>query len=102
MNKILTSLALSGIAVLAAASAAGAQQPAAFQEPVPFSCEGRADGNYPHPSNPTKFMACVAQEYAYEQSCFPSYQGEMTYYVASVDACLTAAEASERSLPIPF
>ncbi|MCY0931829.1 carbohydrate-binding module family 14 protein [Streptomyces sp. H27-H1] len=101
MIKILTSLALSGIAVLAAASAAGAQQPAALQAPAPFSCEGRADGNYPHPSNPTKFMSCVAQEYAYEQSCFPTYQGETTYYVASVDACLTATEARE-SPPILF
>ena len=34
-----------------------------------YDCSGKADGNYPHPYECTKFMSCVAQEYAYERNC---------------------------------
>ncbi|MFI6167730.1 carbohydrate-binding module family 14 protein [Nocardia sp. NPDC051052] len=39
-----------------------------------FDCSGKEDGDYPHPSNPTKYISCVAHEYAYENDCPPGMQ----------------------------
>ena len=75
-----------GAVVLSGASVAQADVPGLGQpvgaalprlsaaDPVPwYDCSGKEDGNYPHPSDNTKFMSCVAQHYAYEQNC-PSGQ----------------------------
>lgn len=55
-----------------------------------FSCAGKADGNYPHPTDPTKFMSCVAGTNAYERDCQPRHY----VYVPEVDACLPPEEAA--------
>lgn len=34
-----------------------------------YNCAGKADGNYIHPTDCTRFMSCVAQTYAYERDC---------------------------------
>ncbi|MFD3720088.1 chitin binding peritrophin-A domain-containing protein [Streptomyces sp. NPDC058674] len=77
-----------------AASRAGASRLVDF-----YSCAGKPDGNYIHPSDCTKFMSCVAQEYAYERSCADCHpnpdncpNGRLHYDAAS-DACLWSYEA---------
>lgn len=64
-----------------------------------YSCAGKPDGNYIHPTDCTKFMSCVAQEYAYERDCAPCHpnpdncpNGKLHYDAAS-DACLWSYEA---------
>ncbi|MDX3538482.1 hypothetical protein PV721_29880 [Streptomyces sp. MB09-01] len=34
-----------------------------------YDCRGKPDGNYIHPYDCTKFMSCVAGQYAYERNC---------------------------------
>lgn len=36
-----------------------------------YDCSGKPDGDYAHPTDPTKFISCVAQTHAYERSCPP-------------------------------
>jgi hypothetical protein len=36
-------------------------------------CVGKGDGNYSHPSDPNKFISCVAETYAYERACPAGY-----------------------------
>jgi hypothetical protein len=36
-------------------------------------CADKPDGNYPHPSDPNKFVSCVAQTHAYERACPTGY-----------------------------
>jgi len=64
-----------------------------------YSCAGKPDGNYIHPTDCTKFMSCVAQEYAYERAC-PACDvnpdncptGRL-HYDHGEDACLWSYEA---------
>lgn len=98
MKKILFVVAVIGTAVLGGTPAAQAQQRSASPalaplEPVDFSCADKADGNYPHPSDPTKFMSCVAHAYAYERDCgwyLPQGATELVKAIYSVeaDACV--------------
>ncbi len=46
-------------------------------------CATKADGNYAHPDDPTKFISCVAQTHGYERRCPQGY----TYDEAS-DSCV--------------
>lgn len=46
-----------------------------------YDCSGKADGNYPHPTKCTHFVACVAQEYAYEMVCATNDDGKPLHYV---------------------
>jgi hypothetical protein len=39
-------------------------------------CAGKPDGNYAHPSDPTRYIACVAETRAYEKVCPPGYTYE--------------------------
>ena len=48
-----------------------------------FDCSDKADGNYPHPSDPRKFMSCVAQTHAYERSCPEGFT-----YDPDTDSCV--------------
>lgn len=67
---------------------------------VVFDCAGRSDGNYPHPSDPTKFISCVAQTHAYERNC-PSSSlippGRLVY-AAFEDAC----DFPDNRAPVPI
>ncbi|MFJ3818129.1 chitin binding peritrophin-A domain-containing protein [Streptomyces sp. NPDC090056] len=64
-----------------------------------YSCAGKPDGNYIHPTDCTKFISCVAQQYAYERDCAACHpnpdncpNGKLHYDAAS-DACLWSYEA---------
>jgi len=64
-----------------------------------YSCAGKADGNYVHPFDCTKFMSCVAQQYAYERLCADCHvnpdncpTGRLHYHHPD-DACLWSYEA---------
>ncbi|WP_167477702.1 carbohydrate-binding module family 14 protein [Nocardia arthritidis] len=48
-----------------------------------YDCSGKPDGNYVHPSDPTKFITCVAEKIAYERSCPPG-----TRYDPDTDTCI--------------
>ena len=64
-----------------------------------YSCAGKVDGNYPHPTDCTKFMSCVAQTYAYERQCAKCHVDPVTcpngylHYSHADDSCLYADEA---------
>jgi len=64
-----------------------------------YSCAGKEDGNYIHPTDCTKFMSCVAQTYAYERDCATCHvhptdcPNGKTHYDHPSDACLWAWEA---------
>jgi len=72
-----------------------------------YSCAGKADGNYIHPSDCTKFMSCVAQTYAYERDCASCHVNPTdcpngkTHYDHPSDACLWAWEAGCVTDPQP-
>ncbi|MET9492118.1 chitin binding peritrophin-A domain-containing protein [Nocardia sp. NPDC006630] len=46
-----------------------------------FDCSDKPDGNYPHPSKCTHYVACVAHEHAYEMPCAMGHNGELLHYV---------------------
>jgi len=64
-----------------------------------YDCSGKADGNYIHPTDCTKFMSCVAQTHAYERNCAECHVHPdtcptgRTHYDHPADACLWANEA---------
>lgn len=64
-----------------------------------YSCIGKPDGNYIHPTDCTKFISCVAGEYAYERNCADCHvdpercpTGRLHYH-APEDKCLYSYEA---------
>jgi hypothetical protein len=84
ITNVVTVAALVGAAVLSGASAAQADTPAASglrghveaalagssaADSLSYSCSGKPDGDYPDPSDNTKFISCVAQQYAYQRNC---------------------------------
>ncbi|MCU1640131.1 MAG: uncharacterized protein JWN03_406 [Nocardia sp.] len=46
-----------------------------------FDCSDKADGNYPHPTKCTHYVACVAHAHAYEMPCAMGHNGELLHYV---------------------
>lgn len=64
-----------------------------------YDCSGKADGNYIHPNDCTKFMSCVAESYAYERECAGCHVNEhecptgRLHYDHPQDSCLWAYEA---------
>lgn len=64
-----------------------------------YDCSGKADGNYTHPDDCTKFMSCVAQTHAYERNCGAcpvdpvSCPTGRLHYDESADACFSADKA---------
>ncbi len=48
-----------------------------------YDCSRKEDGNYPHPTDPTKYISCVAKRYAYERNCPPG-----TRYDPASDSCI--------------
>ncbi|KAF2671502.1 hypothetical protein BT63DRAFT_477975 [Microthyrium microscopicum] len=47
-----------------------------------FDCSGLLDGDYPHPTKCTHYVACVAQTHAYEMICALSNDGNPLHFVA--------------------
>jgi hypothetical protein len=47
-------------------------------------CADKLDGNYAHPSDPNKFVSCVAQTNAYERDCPEGYT-----YDPDTDMCVS-------------
>ncbi|MFD3532618.1 chitin binding peritrophin-A domain-containing protein [Streptomyces sp. NPDC058664] len=64
-----------------------------------YDCTGKPDGNYIHPYDCTKFMGCVAGQYAYERNCADFHPNPdncptgRLHYDAASDACLWSYEA---------
>ncbi|CAG7724605.1 unnamed protein product, partial [Allacma fusca] len=48
-----------------------------------YDCSEKEDGNYPHPTLCTHYVACVAKAYAYEMVCALNHDGKPLHYVAS-------------------
>ncbi|CAG7826095.1 unnamed protein product, partial [Allacma fusca] len=48
-------------------------------EPFTYDCSGKQDGNYPHPTKCTHYVACVAKTYAYEMVL--NHDGTPLHYV---------------------
>jgi len=58
--------------------------PPATGAPFPqYNCSGKRDGNYPHPSKCTHYVACVGGTNAYEMQCAIGHDGQPLHYVAS-------------------
>ncbi|CAG7832453.1 unnamed protein product [Allacma fusca] len=49
--------------------------------PFTYDCSGKQDGNYPHPTKCTHFVACVGGQHAYEQVCALNHNGKPLHYV---------------------
>jgi hypothetical protein len=47
-----------------------------------YDCSGKDDGNYPHPTKCTHYVACVARKHAYEMPCAMNHDGKPLHYVA--------------------
>lgn len=71
------SIAIGGLLFVVGAGAASASEPKAFV----FSCEGKVDGDYAHPTRCDYFVACVAQAHAYEMPCPLDRDGKRLHWV---------------------
>jgi len=69
------------VVALVAASVVGLSAKAARSSDFEFDCSGLVDGNYPHPTLCTHYVACVAQAYAYEMPCAMNLDGSLLHYV---------------------
>ncbi|CAG7824605.1 unnamed protein product [Allacma fusca] len=49
--------------------------------PVEYNCRGKRDGNYPHPSKCTHYIACTAGIVACEIECAQNHTGTPLHYV---------------------
>jgi hypothetical protein len=77
-QTLLVSLMLCATPIVAAAQDAPANS---TEPPFHFDCSNKDDGNYPHPTKPDHYVACVAHEHAYEMPCAMGHGGKRLYYV---------------------
>lgn len=94
----------------------GTQSPSSTtSQPPVYNCSGLPDGNYQHPTNCSKFISCVAGEYAYEMDCpaglhydpstdqcdYPEVAGCDPKYASSTTQATSSVSPSTSSNPTP-